>query len=155
MNSMKMQEDMTPEDETHRLVGAQYDTGEEQRHTSGKNEKAVPKWKLCSVVDMCGAESKGQCCKEQYCKEQYCIGAWNARSMNQGKLDVVEQETARMNTDVLGIIELKWMGMAEFNSYDHYIYYCEQESLRRNGVTQWSTKESEMQYLGAISKMTE
>ena len=59
---------------------------------------------------------------------------WNARSMNQGKLDVVEQEIARMNTDILGIIELKWMGMAEFNSYDHYICYCEQESLRRNGV---------------------
>ena len=54
--------------------------------------------------------------------------------MNQGKLDVVEQEIARVNTDILGIIDLNWMGMAEFNSYDHYIYFCEQESLRRNGM---------------------
>ena len=65
MNSMKMQEDMTPEDEPHRLVGAQNDTGEEQRNNSRKNEEAVPKWKLCSVLDTCGAESKGQSSKEQ------------------------------------------------------------------------------------------
>ena len=75
--------------------------------------------------------------------------------MNQGKLEVVKQEMARVNVDILGISELKWTGMGEFNTYDHYIYYCGQESLRRNEVESWSTKESEMQYLDAISKMTE
>ena len=59
---------------------------------------------------------------------------WNVRSMNQGKLEVVKQEMARVNVDILGISELKWSGMGEFNSYNHYIYYCGQESLRRNGV---------------------
>ena len=68
------------------------------------------------------------------CKEQYCVVTWNVRSMNQGKLEVVKQEMARMNIDILRIRELKWMGMGEFNSDDHYIYYCGQESLRRNGV---------------------
>ena len=78
------------------------------------------------------------------CKEQYCIGTWNVRSMNQGKLEVVKQEMARVNIDIPGISELKWTGMGEFNSDDHYIYYCGQddhyiyycgqESLRRNGV---------------------
>ena len=72
--------------------------------------------------------------KVQLCKEQYCIGTWNVRSMNQGKLEVVRQEVARVNVDILGISELKWTGMGEFNSDDHYIYYCGQESLRRNGV---------------------
>ena len=70
----------------------------------------------------------------QFCKEQYCIGTWNVRSTNQGKLEVVKQEKARMNINILGINELKWTGMGEFNSDDHYIYYCGQESLRRNGV---------------------
>ncbi|XP_055290374.1 craniofacial development protein 2-like, partial [Moschus berezovskii] len=72
--------------------------------------------------------------KVQCCKEQHCIGTWNVRSMNQGKLEVVKQEMARVNVDILGISELKWTGMGEFNSDDHYIYYCGQESLRRNGV---------------------
>ena len=67
-------------------------------------------------------------------KEQCCIGTWNVRSMNQGKLEVVKQETARMNVYILGIIELNWTGMGEFNSDDHYIYYYGQESLRRNEV---------------------
>ena len=75
--------------------------------------------------------------------------------MNQGKLEVVKQEMARVNINILGISELKWTGMGEFNSDDHYVYYCGQESLRRNGVALIVTKESEMQYLGAISKMTE
>ena len=70
--------------------------------------------------------------------------------MNQGKLEVVRQEMARVNIDILGISELKWTGVGEFNSVDHYIYYCGQESLRRN-----TTKESEMQFLDAISKATE
>ena len=72
--------------------------------------------------------------KVQCYKEQYCTGTWNVRSMNQGKLEVVKQEMARVNIDILGISELKWTGMGEFNSDDHYIYYCGQESLRRNGV---------------------
>ena len=72
--------------------------------------------------------------KVQCCKEQYCIETWNVRSMNQGELEVVKQEMVRVNIDILGISELKWTGMAEFNSDDHYIYYCGQESLRRNGV---------------------
>ena len=76
-----------------------------------------------------GGESKVPCCKEQY-----CIGTWNVRSMNQGKLEVVKQEMARVNTDILGISELKWTGISEFNSDDHYIYYCGQKSLRRDGV---------------------
>ena len=75
--------------------------------------------------------------------------------MNQGKLEVVNQEMARVNIDILGISRLKWTGMGEFNSDDHYIYYCGQESLRRNGVAIMSAKESEMQYLDANSKTTE
>ena len=90
-----------------------------------------------------------------YYKEQYCIGTWNVRSINQGKLEVVKQEMARVNIDILGINELKWTGMGEFNSDDYYIYYCGQESLRRNGVAITVKKDSEMQYLDAISKMTE
>ena len=73
--------------------------------------------------------------KVRWCKEQYRIGTWNVRSVNQGKLEVVKQEMARVNPDILGISELKWTGTGEFNSDDHYIYYCGQESLRRNGVT--------------------
>ena len=79
---------------------------------------------------MTGERSKVQCCKEKY-----CIGTWNVRSMNKGKLQVVKQEMARVNVDILGISELKWTGMGEFNSDDDYTYYCGQESLRRNGVT--------------------
>ena len=76
--------------------------------------------------------------------------------MNQGKLEVVKQEMARVNIDILGISELKWAGMDEFNSYDHYIYYCGQESFTRNGVTLIVNKEeSEMQYVCSVSKMTE
>ena len=68
------------------------------------------------------------------CKKQYCIETWNVRSMNQGKLEVVKQELAGVNINIIGISELRWTGMGEFNSDDHYIYYCGQESLRRNGV---------------------
>ena len=81
------------------------------------------------AVDVTGDRSKVRCCKEQY-----CIGTWNVRSMNQGKLEVVKQEMARVNVNILGISELKWTGMGEFDSDDHYIYYCGQESLGRNGV---------------------
>ena len=81
------------------------------------------------VLDVTGDISKVRCCKEQY-----CIGTWNVRSMNQGKLDMVKQEMARVNINILGISELKRMGMGEFNSDDHYTYYSGQESLRRNGI---------------------
>ena len=80
-------------------------------------------------MDVTGDRSKVQCYKEQY-----CIGTWNVRSMNQSELEVFKQEVARVNIDILGISELKWTGMGEFNSDDHSIYYCGQESLRRNGV---------------------
>ena len=88
-------------------------------------------------MDMSGGESKLRCCKEQY-----CIQIWNVRSMNQGKLKVVKQEMARMNIDILGISELKWTRMGEFNSDDHYIYYCRQEFLRRNGSSPHSQQNS-------------
>ena len=78
---------------------------------------------------MTGDGSKLQCCKEQY-----CIGIWNVRYMNQGKLEVVKQEMARVNINILGISKLTWTGMGEFNSDNHYIYYCGQESLKRNEV---------------------
>ena len=79
-------------------------------------------------MDVTGDRSKVRCCKEQY-----CIGTWNVRSTNQGKLEVVKQEMARVNVDIPGISKLKWTGMGEFNSDDHYICYCGQESLRING----------------------
>ena len=80
-------------------------------------------------MDVTGDRSKVRCCKEQY-----CIGTWNVRFMIQGKLEIVKQEMARGNINILGIRELKWTGMDEFNSDDHCIYYCRQESFRRNGV---------------------
>ena len=88
-----------------------------------------PKQKQYPVVDVTGDRRKVRCCKERY-----CIGTWNVRSMNQGKLEVVKQEMARVNINILGISELRWTGMGEFNSENHCIYYCGQESLRRNGV---------------------
>ena len=102
---------------------------EEWRNNSRNNEEMEPKRKQCPVVGVTDGGSK-----VQYHKEQYCIGTWNVRSMNQGKLEVVKQEMARVNIDILGVSELKWTGMGEFNSDDQYIYYCGQESLRRNGV---------------------
>ena len=108
------------------------------------------KQKQNPVVDVTSDRSKVRCYKEQY-----CIGTWKVRSMNQGKLEVDKQEMARVNIDILGISELKWTGMGEFNSDDHYIYYCGQKSLRRNGVAIIVNKESEMHYLDAVSKMTE
>ena len=88
-----------------------------------------PKQKQCPVVDVPDDRNK-----IQYYKKQYCIGTWNVRSMKQGKLEVVKQEMKRVNVDILEITELKWTGMGEFNSDDHYIYYGGQESLRSNEV---------------------
>ena len=85
-------------------------------------------------------------------KEQYCIGTWNVRSMNQGKLEVVKQEMARVNVNILGISELKWTGLGEFNSDDHYIYYCGQESLRKRGVTIMVNKRAQNAVLGCNLK---
>ena len=143
MNSMKRQNDRIPKEELPRSVGAQYATGGEWRNNSRKNEEM-------ETLDVIGEESKVQCCKEQY-----YIGTWNVRSMNQGKLEVTKQEMARVNIDILGISEQKWTGMGEFNSDDHFIYYCGQEPLERNGVVIIVNKESKMQHLNAISKETE
>ena len=121
--------DTTLKDELTRLLGAQYSTGEERRNSSRKNEEAESEGKQYPVVEVTGDGSKVQCCKEQY-----FVGTWNIRSMNQGKLEVVKWEMARVNIDSLGISELKWTGMGKFNSDNHYTYYCGQESLRRNGV---------------------
>ena len=129
MNSMKRQKVRTLKDELPRLVRAQYTTGDQWRSKSRKNEEIESKQKQHLSVDVTGDGSKVRCCKEQY-----CIGTWNVRYMNQGKLEVVKQEMARVNIDMLGIRELKWTGMGEFNSDDHYIYHCGQEFLRRNGV---------------------
>ena len=129
VNSMKRQKDSTLKIELPRSVGTQYAVGDQWRNNSRKNEETEPKQKQHPVVDVTGDGSKVQCCKKQC-----CIGTWNIRSMNQGKLEVVKQEIARVNIDILGISKPKWTGMGEFNSDDHYIYYCGQESLRRNGV---------------------
>ena len=126
---MKKQKGMTLKDELPRSVGVQHATGEDWRNGSRKNEETEPKQKQHPVVDVTGDGSKVWCCKEQY-----CIGTWNVRSMNQGKLAVVKQEMARVNIGILGISKLKWTGMGEFSSDDHYICFCGQESLRRNGV---------------------
>ena len=124
MNCLKRQKDVTLKDESPTLEGVQFATGKDWKTSTRNNEATGPKRKQCSVVDVSGDESKIQC----------CIGTWNIRPMNQGKLDMVRQEMIRTNIDILGISELKWTGKGEFNSDDHYIYYCGQESLRKNGV---------------------
>ena len=129
MNSIKRQKDRALKDKLPRSVGDHYAAGDQWGINFRKNEEAEPKQKQHPIVGVTGGGSKVRCCKEQY-----CIGNWNVRSMNQGKLEVVKQEMARVNVDILGISELKWTGMGKFNSDDHYIYYCGQESLRRNGV---------------------
>jgi len=130
MKSMKRQKDRSLKHELLRSVGAQYATRDERRNNCRKNEETEPKQKQHPAVDVTGDRSKVQCCKEQY-----CIGTWNVRSMNQGKLEAVKHRRWQdVNVDILGISELQWTGMGEFNSDDHYIYYCGQESLRRNGV---------------------
>ena len=125
---MKRQKDRTLKDALPRSVDAQYVTRDQWRNNSKKNEGMEPKQKQHAVVDGTVDRSKDLCCKGQY-----CIGTWNVRSMNQGKVEVVKQEMARVNINILEI-ELKWTAMGEFNSDDHYTYYCGQESPRRNGV---------------------
>ena len=147
MNRMKRQKDRTLKDELHRLLGVQYATGEVWRNNSRKNEGMEPKQKQHPVVDVTGDRSKVLCFKKQY-----YIGTWNVRSMNQGKLEVVKQEMARVNVLILGISKLKWTGMGEFNSDDHYICYCGQESLRRNGVAIMVNKRVQNAVLGCNLK---
>ena len=91
-------------------------TGDEQRNSSRRNEETEPEWKQCTVVDVSGGESQ-----VRSSKGQYGIGTWNVRSMNQGKLEAVKHEMARVKIGILVISELKWMGMGEFNSDEHYI----------------------------------
>ena len=105
---MKRQKDRTLKEELPRSVGAQYATGDQWRNKSRKNESMEPKQKHHLVVDVTGHGSKIQCCKEQY-----CTGTWNVRSMNQDKLEVVKQEMARVNVDIVGISELNWTGMGD------------------------------------------
>ena len=106
MNSMKGEKDRTLKDELPRSVGAQYATGDQWRNNSRKNEGIEPKQKQYAVVDVTGDGSKVRCCEEQY-----CIGTWNVRFTYEGKLEVVKQEMARVNIDILGISELKWTGV--------------------------------------------
>ena len=150
MNSMKRQNDRILKEEIPRSVGAQYATGDQWWKNSRENEGLEPKQKQYPVVDVTGDRSKVRCCKEQY-----CIGTWNVRPMNQGKLEVVKQEMASMNINILGIRELKWTGIGEFNSDDHFIDYCGQESLRRNGVAILVIKRVQNAVLDGISRMTE
>ena len=107
MKSRKRQNDRILKEDLPRSLGAQYATGDQWRNNSRKNDRMEPKQKQYPVVDVTGDRSKVRCCKEQY-----CIGTWNVRSMNQGKLEVVKQEMARVNIDILGIRELKmdWNG---------------------------------------------
>ena len=150
----KRKKDTILVDEPPRLECIQYATGEEQKtitNSSRKNEETEPKQKSHSNMDVSGGESK-----DQSSKEQYCIGTWNVRSMNQSELDVVKQEMAIVNINILGISELKWTGMEKLIPDDQYIYYSGQESLRKNGVAiKVNKKNSKMQYLGITSKMTE
>ena len=137
MNSMKRQKDRTLKDEFPRTVDAQYATGEEWRNSARKNEEAEPKQKQCLVVDVTGDGSKSNAVKNNIVYEPGIIC-----SMNQSKLEVVKQEMARFKIDILGTSQLKWTGMGEFNSDGHYIYYCGQESFRRNGIALIVNKKS-------------
>ena len=137
MNSLRRQNDRILKEKLPRLVGAQYAAGDQWRNNSRKNEGMEPKQKHYPVVNGTGDRSEVRCCKEQY-----YIGTWNVRSIIQGKLEVVKQEMARVNVNFLRISKLNWTGMGEFNSDDHYIYYCGQESLRRNGSSHHGQQKS-------------
>ena len=127
MNNMKRQNDRILKEELRRSIGAQYATGDQWRNNCRKNEETEPKQIQPPGVNMTGNGSKVWCYEEQY-----CIATSNVRSKNPGKLEVVKQEMARGNINILGINELRQTGMGEFNADDHYIYYCGQELVRRN-----------------------
>ena len=150
MNSMKRQNDRILKEELPRSLGAQYATGDQWRNNFRKNEGMEPKQKQYPAVDVTGDRSK-----VQTCKEQNCIGTWNVRSVNQGKLEVVKQKMARVNVNILGISELKWTGMGEFNSMTIISTTAGRNPSEEMESPSWSTKESEMQYLDAVSKTTE
>ena len=147
MSSMKRQNDRTLKEELPRSLGFQYATEDQWRNNSRKNEGMEPKQKQYPVVDVTGDRSKVRCCKEQY-----CVGTCNVRSMNQGNLEVIKQEMARVNVDIIGISEIKWTGMGKFNSDDHYIYYYGQESLGRDGVAIMVNKRVQNAVLGCNLK---
>ena len=147
LTAWKGKKDRILKEELPRSIGAQYATGDQWRSNSRKNEGMEPKQKQYPVVDVTGDRSKVWCCKEQY-----CTGTWNVRSLKQAKLEVVKQEMATVNIKILGISKLKWTGMGEFNSDDHYIYYCGQESLRRNGVAIMVNKRLQNAVLGCNLK---
>ena len=144
MNSMKRQNDRILKEELLRSEGAQW------RNNSRKNEGLETKQKEYPAVDVTGDRSKVRCCKEQY-----CIGTWNVRSLNQGKLEMVKQEMARVNVDILGISELnglEWVNLTQMTIISTTVGRNPSEEME---WPSWSTKESEMQYLDAISKTTE
>ena len=129
MNSIIREKQKTVKDELPRLVGAQYTTRDQWTHNSRENEGLEPKQRQHPVVDRTGDRRKIRCCREQY-----CIWTWIVRFMNKGKLEKVKQEMTRVNIDILEISKLRWIGMDDFHSDDHYIYYWGQKSLRRNGI---------------------
>ena len=134
MNSMKRQNDGILKDELPRSVGAQYATGDQWRNNSRKNEGMEPKQKQYPAVDVTGDRSKIRCCKEQY-----CIGTWNVRSMNQGKLEVVKQEMARENVDILGIDGLEWVNLTQMTIIS--------TTVGRNPLKKWSSHHGQQKSL--------
>ena len=137
--------------ELPRLVGAQYATGEEWRNNPRNNDETEPKQRQRPVVDdVTGDRRKVPCYKEQY-----RLGTWNVRSMNQDKLEMVKQEMVRANIEILGISELKWTGMGEFNSDDLISTTVGKNPLEEIEWPSQPMKDSKMQYLGAVSKMIE
>ena len=148
MNSMKRKNDRILKEELPRSVGAKYATGDQWRKNSRKNERMEPKQKEYPASDVTGDRSKVRCCKEQY-----CIRTWNVRSVNQSKLEVVKQEMARVNVDILGNKDgLEWVNLTQMTIISTTVGANPSEELE---WPSWSTKESETQYLDAISKMTE
>ena len=143
---MKRQNDRILKGELPESVGAQYATGDQWKNNSRKNERMESKQKQYPVVDVTGGRSKVRCCKEQY-----CIGTWNVRSMNQGKLEVVKQEMARVNVDILGISELKWTKWVNLTQMTIISTTAGRNPLEEMEYPSWSTKE----YLDALSKTTE
>ena len=131
MKCVKRQKDLTLKDEPpgQKVSSMLLGRSRGQLPIAPKRMNGGPERKRCSAVGVSGDESKVRCCEEQNHR-----GNWNIRSMNQGTLDVAEQEMARVNTDTLEISEIKWTGMGEFNSDDRYIYCCGLESLRRNRI---------------------
>ena len=135
MNSMKRQKHRTLKDELPRWVGAQYATGDQGRNNSRKNKEMEPKQKQYPVVDVTGYGSKVRCCKKNI-----AIGTWNVRSMNQGKLEVVKQEMANVNIDILGISELLWTGWVNLTQMTIISTTVGKNPLEEMKEPSWSTR---------------